>query len=110
MIGRNGAGREQAQYSYHSRARDRSSTQSLRPRRVEEIIRQLSPHTDAEGNAGQRLMNMCSVTGAGCARWYLGRNPESSKPNYAEIVVRTTDGRLTSDYVNEIRRVVRLRP
>ncbi|GJQ60724.1 MAG: efflux RND transporter permease subunit [Candidatus Scalindua sp. AMX11] len=76
-------------------------------RNVEEIIRKLSPHTDDEGNPGQRLRNLGTVVGKGCDRWYLGRSPESSRPNYAEIVVKTTDGRVTSNYVKEIRRVTR---
>ncbi len=76
-------------------------------RRVEEIIRKLSPYTDEKGNLGQRLRCMGSVVGRGCDRWYLGRNPESARPNYAEIVVKTTSGRVTSDYAKEIRRVAR---
>jgi multidrug efflux pump subunit AcrB len=76
-------------------------------KRIEDIIRKLSPYTDEEGNPGQRLNCMTSVIGKGCDRWYLGRNPESARPNYAEIVVRTTSGLVTSNYVKEIRRVSR---
>ncbi len=76
-------------------------------RQLEDIIRKLSPYTDERGNPGQRLRCMGSVVGKGCDRWYLGRNPESTRPNYAEIVVRTTDGRVTPDYVKDIRRIAR---
>ena len=74
-------------------------------KRVEDIIRKISPYTDKEGNPGQRLLCMGSVIGKGCDRWYLGRNPESSRPNYAEIVVKTTSGLVTSNYVKEIHRI-----
>jgi len=75
--------------------------------KVEDIIRKLSPYTDEKGNPGQRLLRMVSIVGKGCDRWYLGRNPESTRPNYAEIVVRTINGSVTSNYVKDIRRVTR---
>ena len=74
---------------------------------VEDIIRKLSPYTDEDGNSGQRLLCMASVIGKGGDRWYLGRNPESPRPNYAEIIVKTTSGLVTSNYVKEIRHVTR---
>jgi len=74
-------------------------------KRVEEMIRKLSPGKDAEGNAVERLANYRVLVGGGGARWYLGRNPEAVKPNYAEVLVHTTDGALTHDYAEEIRRV-----
>ncbi|MCH7773443.1 MAG: efflux RND transporter permease subunit, partial [Bacteroidetes bacterium] len=74
---------------------------------VEKILQALSPYTDAEGNAQERLRAMVTVVGKGCDRWYLGRSPESAKSNYAEIVVRTTDGRLTPDFVSDVRRIAR---
>ena len=70
-------------------------------RQVEEIILALSPH---EG--GERLRAMASYVGGGMPRWYLGRNPETGKFNFAEIVVRTTDGIYTGDYTDEIQRIV----
>ena len=76
-------------------------------KKVEDIIRKLSPYTDEEGNPGQRLNCMTSVIGKGCDRWYLGRNPESARPNYAEIIVKTTSGLVTSKYVQDIRRITR---
>ena len=74
-------------------------------KQVEKILQALSPYTDAEGRPQQRLRAMCTVVGKGCDRWYLGRSPEPPKPNFAEIVVRTTSGLLTPDYVKEIRRI-----
>ena len=73
-------------------------------RDVEEIIRRLSPHTGKDGSEVERLRSMCTVVGGGAPRWYLGRSPEPAKPNYAEIVIRTSDGWLTYDYVQDIRR------
>lgn len=70
-------------------------------REVEKIVRELSPHA-----GGERLRAMASIAGKGLPRWYLGRSPESPKPNYAEIVILTTDGLLTNDYAEDIRRVV----
>jgi len=71
---------------------------------VEDLIRKLSPYADPQTGSGQRLRAMASVVGTGCARWYLGRNPESTRPNYAEIVVSTTSGQVTAGYVADIRR------
>lgn len=76
-------------------------------RQVEDLIRKLSPYTDKQGNPAQRLQCMASVVGKGCDRWYLGRNPESPKPNFAEIVVKTTSGYVTPGYAQDIRRVAR---
>jgi multidrug efflux pump subunit AcrB len=69
--------------------------------RVEDIVRKLSPH---EG--GERLRAMASISGKGMPRWYLGRSPESPKPYYGELVIRTTDGLLTDGYAQDIQRVV----
>jgi multidrug efflux pump subunit AcrB len=69
-------------------------------RQVEEILVKLSPH---EG--GERLRAMATIVGGGMPRWYLGRNPETAKLNYAEVVVRTTEGRFTEAYANAIQRI-----
>lgn len=39
------------------------------------------------------------------SRWYLGWSPESRKPNYAEIVVRTTDASFTPELVRRLREI-----
>jgi multidrug efflux pump subunit AcrB len=70
-------------------------------RQVEEIILALSPR-----DGDERLRAMASHVGGGMPRWYLGRNPETGKFNFAEIVVRTTEGRFTGDFTEEIQRVV----
>jgi len=69
-------------------------------RQVERIVTTLSPH-----DQGERLAAMGTVVGKGMPRWYLGRSPETGKPNFAEIVVRTTEGRFTADYCKEIQRI-----
>ncbi|MCA9113772.1 MAG: efflux RND transporter permease subunit [Planctomycetaceae bacterium] len=76
-------------------------------RQVEELIRQLSPGTDSEGQPVERLKVMRTTVGGGGARWYLGRNPESIKPNFAEILVRTSDPRLTTGLAADVGRVAR---
>ncbi|QEG02626.1 multidrug efflux protein [Stieleria maiorica] len=54
-------------------------------RKVEAVIRALSPHVDAEGKSHQRLFNMRTIVGGGGSRWYLAWEPENLKLNYAEI-------------------------
>lgn len=76
----------------------------IEARRVEEMIRKLSPTTNAAGEPQERIRSMRTLVGGGGARWHLGWSPESSKPNYAEILVRTTNGQLTPDFVDDIRK------
>ncbi|TWT39858.1 Multidrug resistance protein MdtB [Thalassoglobus neptunius] len=76
-------------------------------RKVEEMIRLLSPHVDAEGEAQQRLLNMRTIVGGGGSRWYLAWEPETLKPNYAEILIHTTKGEFAHDYVEQLRVVAR---
>jgi multidrug efflux pump subunit AcrB len=73
---------------------------------VEHILRRLSEAEDASGATVERLRAMCTVIGRGAPRWYLGRTPEAPKPNFAEMVVRTTDGWITHGYVEDLRRVL----
>ena len=70
-------------------------------KQVEEIVRKLGDHED-----GSRLRAMASYVGGGMPRWYLGRTPESGKFNFAELVIRTTDGLYTNEYAKAIQRVV----
>lgn len=67
---------------------------------VESLIRGLSN----TGNGSQRLRCMRTVVGGGESRWYLGRNPQPTQSNYAEILVETTDPVLTHGFAQEIRR------
>ncbi len=76
-------------------------------RKVEDMVRKLSPFTTEEGEQVERLRAMASTVGAGMSRWYMGRNPESQKSYYAEIVVRVTEGHLTQQLVDEIRVIAR---
>ena len=72
---------------------------------LENIIRKLSPFVDEEGNAIERLRAMRSMTGEGGSRWALGVDPPSPAANVAEILVRTTDGGLTPQYIKDLQRV-----
>lgn len=76
-------------------------------RQVEEIIRKLGRSTDETGMEVQRLRAMRTLVGGGGSRWYMSWSPESRKPNFAEILVSTTDGRFTSRFADRIRQVAR---
>ncbi len=76
-------------------------------RKVEGMIRALSPHVDAEGTPHQRLFNMRTIVGGGGSRWYLAWEPETLKPNYAEILIHTTKGEFTHEFAEQLRVVAR---
>jgi len=78
---------------------------NLVAQQVEEILRRLSPATDQEGNAIDRLRAMRTMVGGGGSRWYLGWDPEPRKPNYAEILVRTTNGLYTPEIAKRVREI-----
>ncbi|MFB3067333.1 MAG: efflux RND transporter permease subunit, partial [Planctomycetota bacterium] len=69
-------------------------------KQLEKILVKLSPHEGEE-----RLRAMATIVGKGMPRWYLGRNPETPKPNYAEVVVRTTAGAFTDGYARAVQRI-----
>ncbi|MEO9592010.1 efflux RND transporter permease subunit, partial [Rhodopirellula bahusiensis] len=75
-------------------------------RQVEDVIRRCSSFTNEEGEQDDRLLNMRTMVGGGGARWYLSWEPEALKPNFAEILIQTTDGRRTHDFAEELRRVI----
>jgi multidrug efflux pump subunit AcrB len=70
---------------------------------VEEMIRRLSPAEGPDGATIERLDGYRTLVGGGGSRWYLSWEPEAPKPYYAEILVRTTNGRWTRDYVEDLR-------
>jgi len=74
-------------------------------RQVERLLQKLSPAKDLDGNNVQRIRSMRTLVGGGGARWYMGRNPEAAKPNYAEILIRTTDPNFTSQLAADVGRV-----
>lgn len=75
-------------------------------RQVEEAIRKVSPYTNEEGEQTERLRNMRTLVGGGGSRWYLSWEPEFAKPNYAEILIHTTDGKLTHEFAESLKQVV----
>lgn len=75
-------------------------------RKVETMIRRCSPYIDETGATHERLHNMRTIVGGGGARWYLSWEPEAPKPNFAEILIHTTDGKLTHEFAEELRRVI----
>ncbi|MCG8650604.1 MAG: efflux RND transporter permease subunit, partial [Pirellulales bacterium] len=76
---------------------------NAKTKQVEAIIEKLARTTDHRGKQVNRLRAMRTMVGGGGSRWHLGWDPESASPNFAEILVRTTDGRLTPDFVEDIR-------
>jgi len=72
---------------------------------VEEIIRKLSQVELPSGEKVQRLASMRSLAGGGGSRWYLSWTPESRRPDFAEILIHTTDGNYTPSYAADLRRV-----
>ena len=76
--------------------------------RVEAALRTLSPVGPDEpryGKADQRLRALRTMVGGGGSRWHLGWDPEPPKQNYAEILVRTSDGRYTAQFAERLRHV-----
>ena len=73
---------------------------------VETAIRRLSTFVGEDGEQGERLLNMRTMVGGGGSRWYLSWEPEAVKPNYAEILIHTSDGRLTHEFAESLRRVI----
>lgn len=74
-------------------------------RQVEQALQKLSPTTNEHGEEVQRILGMRTFVGSGGAKWYLGRNPESRKPNYGEVLVRTTDPMFTPVLAAEVQRI-----
>jgi len=78
-------------------------------KQVEEVLRKLSDVGDGEidrevyGEKRQRMRAMRTMVGGGGSRWNLAWDPEPPSRNFAEILVRTTDGRYTADYVDDVR-------
>ena len=74
-------------------------------RQVERILQKLSPTVDEDGEAVERIYGIRTMVGGGGSRWYLGWAPESRKPNYAEIVIRTTDAKYTPELARRLREI-----
>ena len=74
-------------------------------KQVEDVIRRLSPTTDESGNEVQRLRSLRTLVGGGGSRWHLAWDPKEPSRNYSEILVRTTSGKFTSEYADQLRHV-----
>ncbi|QEG02263.1 Multidrug export protein AcrF [Stieleria maiorica] len=77
-------------------------------KQVEQILQRLSPVASGEpvyGGHEEKLRAMRTLVGGGGSRWHLAWTPEPPARNYAEILVRTTDGRYTSDFSHRLRTV-----
>ena len=74
-------------------------------KQLESAVRKLSASVDVEGNPIQRLRAMRSLVGGGGSRWALAVNPPSPAANVATVLIRTTSGNATPDFIRDIRRV-----
>nr|WP_261344983.1 efflux RND transporter permease subunit [Lignipirellula cremea] len=72
---------------------------------VEGILRALSPTDDPIAPGGERVRAIRTMVGGGGSRWYLSRSPESPKPFYAEVLVRTTDAAFTPELARRVREI-----
>jgi hypothetical protein len=73
---------------------------------VESTIKKLSPASDEDGNAIERLRTMRSLTGQGGARWSLTVSPLPPQSNIAEVLIRTTDRKWTESMIRDLREAV----
>ncbi|MEP3477903.1 MAG: efflux RND transporter permease subunit [Fuerstiella sp.] len=73
---------------------------------VERAIQKLSPFQTADGQKVERLRTMRSLIGQGGARWALGVNPPPPGANTAEILVRTSNGLWTDQFISDLRKTV----
>lgn len=73
---------------------------------VERAIQKLSSFQTEDGQQVERLRTMRSMIGQGGARWALGVNPPPPGANTAEILVRTSDGIWTDDFIRDLRKTV----
>ncbi|WP_404307421.1 efflux RND transporter permease subunit [Neorhodopirellula lusitana] len=81
-------------------------------KQVEGVIRSLSEvspedsvmsPTSEHPAVSERLSMMRTIVGGGASRWSLTWEPEPPTRNFAEIMVRLTDGRYTKDFVDNLR-------
>ena len=80
---------------------------SAAARQVEDLIRKISA-VEVDGETVERLDCLRTVVGGGGSRWYLSWSPEPRRSNFAEILIRTTDGNLTPQFIRDIQRVTAL--
>lgn len=73
---------------------------------VELAIQKLSPFKTADGTQVERLRTMRSLIGQGGARWALGVSPPPAGANTAEILIRTTDGAWTDEFIQDLRETI----
>jgi len=62
--------------------------------------------TEIDGKEVDRLKNVTTMVGTGGPRLMLTSNPEQNYPNYAYLIVNTTDPTLSAPWVEELKRSV----
>lgn len=72
---------------------------------VEDLLRELSHNSPGTEDQGEVINSMRTIVGGGGSRWYLSWDPEGTKSNYAEILVRTNDPLQTPWIAKRLREV-----
>ncbi|MEM9914108.1 MAG: efflux RND transporter permease subunit [Planctomycetota bacterium] len=72
---------------------------------VEDIILRTSDQ-GTEGDGQERLVSATSFVGIGGPRMILSLDPEESVPNYALVLINTSDANLSRNWVDELREEV----
>lgn len=75
--------------------------------KLEALLVETSPLTDADGTRRERLKNAMVLIGAGGPRFYTSRAPEPPASNYAFILVNTRRPEDVKAYAEEVRRLAR---
>ena len=73
-------------------------------KKVEAIVRELSPREGDEATRAERLVSMVSFVGQGGPRFYLNIDPEQPASNYAQVLVNARSASVVESYVQDIRR------
>jgi multidrug efflux pump len=71
-------------------------------RKVEKLLQKLSLAPDDKDGV-QRLASYYTTIGGSGPKFTLGVSPQPPQSNFSQIVIRTTDPKLTDQYVNDLR-------
>jgi len=70
---------------------------------LEEAIKKCGIVTDKNGKVQQQLVDITTFLGGGGPRFYQSKSPETRAPNYALMVINTSDGKGTPEFANRVR-------
>ena len=70
---------------------------------LETEIKKCGIISDKNGNSQQQLVDVTTFLGGGGPRFYQSKSPETRAPNYALMVINTSDGKGTPEFANRVR-------